>query len=289
MRRLLIQGIVAVWLLVLSIQFSFSQDSSMFIGRMWYLQGTDEFYTTISFKPELNDSTSRSELIPQLDSVITKEYYLTRRGLSKELAEKYFNLQNYQQVVVFNQSHDKVTTCRLHHVEYYEDMIDGMFIAVFDHEEMDDESKSELVFYGTSAQLSPKLVDKFKHEELTKNQLDKNIINFLQYNKDDLMKSKHLEIKKGNLKKVSILSIEDLENFTYQSYMLEHNGNRVSILKQLKGDYVFWDLLPVPYLIHDKPVFIVEIIIPDSDYTGYMLAIYNGAEYELQNRMEISI
>jgi len=284
-----LKSLAAAWLCVLSFFTSYGSDSTLFIGRVWYLQDTNEFYTSLSFKEGVDEAKANREILSQLDSTISKEYYLSRKVVDASVAKKYFDLEKFKRISIYTQEHQLVSNAAFKRVEYYEDMIDGMFIAVFDPGKIDEAFKSELIFYAVSLELQPYLIDKFKHEEITKSQLDKNIIKFIKYNKEGLLKSKHFEIKQGNLDKVSILSIEDLENYTYNSYLLEHDGNRIKILKKLNGDYVFWDLLPVPYLVHEKPVFIVEIIIPDSDYTGYMLAIYNGTDYDLQNKMGIKM
>jgi len=284
-----LKSLAAAWLCVLSFFTSYGSDSTLFIGRVWYLQDTNEFYTSLSFKESVDEAKANREILSQLDSTISKEYYLSRKVVDASVAKKYFDLEKFKRISIYTQEHQLVSNAAFKRVEYYEDMIDGMFIAVFDPGKIDEAFKSELIFYAVSLELQPYLIDKFKHEEITKSQLDKNIIKFIKYNKEGLLKSKHFEIKQGNLDKVSILSIEDLENYTYNSYLLEHDGNRIKILKKLNGDYVFWDLLPVPYLVHEKPVFIVEIIIPDSDYTGYMLAIYNGTDYDLQNKMGIKM
>lgn len=284
-----LKSLAAAWLCVLSFFTSYGSDSTLFIGRVWYLQDTNEFYTSLSFKEGVDEAKANREILSQLDSTISKEYYLSRKVVDASVAKKYFDLEKFKRISIYTQEHQLVSNAAFKRVEYYEDMIDGMFIAVFDPGKIDEAFKSELIFYAVSLELQPYLIDKFKHEEITKSQLDKNIIKFIKYNKEGLLKSKHFEIKQGNLDKVSILSIEDLENYTYNSYLLEHDGNRIKILKKLNGDYVFWDLLPIPYLVHEKPVFIVEIIIPDSDYTGYMLAVYNGTDYDLQDKMGIKM
>ncbi len=265
------------------------QDSIQFVGRVWYIQNTNEFYTTVEFKDSVDILSAREELLLNADSTITKEYFLTRKEISDSVASKYFDLSIYKDITVFNQSHEKVSLTHFERVEYYEDMIDGMFIAVLRPEQLAEEYKNELVFYGIGKGLEPKLIEKFNHEEITKKSLDKNIQQYIKYNKDGLLKSKHVELKESPVNKVSILSIEDLENFTFASYLLEHEGATIRTLKALNEDYVFWDLLPIPYLIKNKPVFIVEIIIPESDFTGYRLAIFNGDEYQLFEKMEVKM
>ncbi len=280
--------LIIIFLSAISIQAN-SQDSLQFVGRVWYMQDTGEFYTILNFKDSVNQKEATQLLTEHTDSIVTKEYYLSRKVVNENLAQKYFEFNSLQKIVVFNESHQKVADATFKRVEYYKDMIDGMFIAIFDPIKMDPTQKNQLIFYGIGANLSHNIIDKFHHEEITKNALDKNIRKYIEYNKDGLLKSKHLEMKQSTVKKVSILSIEDLENFTFSTYLLEHEGSKINTLKMLNEDFVFWDLLPVPILIHNKPVFIVEIIIPDSDYTGYMLAIYDGKDYQLKEKMMVGI
>ena len=283
----LLYSIILIWLTQLPVN-AIPGDSTQFIGRVWYIQSTGEFYTTLNFKDSIDAKRAYTNLTNNSDSVVTNEYYLTRKSINEELAGKYFDLTKFDTIAIFNQAHQKVSLATFKRVEYYEDMIDGMFIAVFEPDAINASYKNELIFYGIDKCLEPFIIEKFQHEEITKNTLDKNIRKYIEYNKDGLLKTKHLELKQSNVKKVSILSIEDLENLTFSTYLLEHQGNKIDILKKLKEDYVFWDLLPVPIYSNDKPVYIIEIIIPETDFTGYMLAVYDGNEYQLKTKMEVS-
>ena len=68
-----IKGIVAVWVCVLSFLNVKANDSTLFIGRVWYIEESNEFYTSLNFKKGIDETRANKLLMNQLDSTVSDE------------------------------------------------------------------------------------------------------------------------------------------------------------------------------------------------------------------------
>lgn len=272
--------------MVLIYSFSFAQSREIYINKTWTFEGNRAFYIPLHLPDSLN---SNFEFLKnKADSVIVSETFLTRKKLPDDITSQYFDLQNIQKIRIYNSEHELVSVATFKRVEYYEDMIDGMFIAVFEPEKDQILHLKETSLYCLSEN-AVSFVEKIKSEEIVKKQWTEKIRRKIYFNQDNLLTIKHFEVKMDAKDKLTLLSLQNPETKKMSTYLLEQNGPELVILQQFEKDFVIWDLLPIPVSVNNKPVLLVEIVRPETDFTGYVLAVFNGNNYRFYHDMRLKI
>lgn len=264
--------------------FCFSQEYQLYVNRAWAFQNTNEFYIPLKLPDSLEKGDITEYLKSQLDSAVVSNTYVTRRLLPLDTAAAYFNLDLLQHVSIYTEDHQLVTRATLKRVEYYEDMIEGMFIAVFEAASPTTGDMDNVEFYATAGNFSPYKTD-VKTEVVSKKKMDENIRKNVYFNEDNLMVIRHLSIKHLSKDVLSILSIQDPETLRTASYLFSQSGPQLAELYKTPDDYVLWDVLPIPVSANRMPVLLVEIVTPATESTSYQLAVFNGTRYELIDDM----
>ncbi len=264
--------------------FCFSQEYQLYVNRAWAFQNTNEFYIPLKLADSLEKGNTAAYLKSRLDSAVVSNTYVNRRLLPLDTAAKYFDLDLLQNVSIYTEDHQLVTHATLKQVEYYEDMIEGMFIAVFEAASPTTGVIDNVEFYATAGNFSPYGID-VKTEVVSKKKMDENIRKHVFFNEDNLMVIRHLSIKHLSKDILSILSVQDPETLETASYLFSQSGTHLAELYKTPDDYVLWDILPIPVSVNRMPVLLVEIVTPATESTSYQLAAFNGTRYELIEEM----
>lgn len=265
---------------------SFSQQRKAYINKVWGFQGNHEFYLPLQLKDSVAHTDPFEFLKTQTDSIISANTYQQRKRLLADTAREYFELDILQTIAIYNSGYDFLTDATFKHVEYFEDMIDGMFIAVFEPANKNlDVGEMELFCLAGDYK---SLVEKTKTEEVTKKKWDEKTRDHISFDQESLLTIRHYEIKQNGTTVLTALSVQNPDTFETSSFLISRQGQSLTVLKQMKEEQVIWDVLPTPLAYNQKPVLLVEMVIPQTDFTGYTLGIFNGTGYELHDSMKFT-
>ncbi|HEY3429836.1 MAG TPA: hypothetical protein VGK39_04100, partial [Cyclobacteriaceae bacterium] len=107
------------------------EDSLIFISDIAPFDETKEFYAPV-YRLESVKELNFEDMLSKLDSLIyDDEGGYRRRRLPLNIAQQYFKLSGLSRISVYNKTGDLMTDATLVRVEYFEDVIEGGFVAVF--------------------------------------------------------------------------------------------------------------------------------------------------------------
>jgi hypothetical protein len=244
-----------------------SVDTLCYIDYILKFEDNNSFYTDLYFLTIPNhDDFEKIENMG--DSVIYKDDETKRTRIPIEKAGQYFNLTGLNWINVFNKDNQIITTGKLSHIEYIEDMIESKFIAVF---KVDNPSISDFQYCisGPMKNFTPK-----RYISITNPELTSTLIDYLDLKPDDYMIVNHYQlIEPGTT--YSTVSADTT------AYIIESSGDKINILYKSKSSETIMGLVIISKEINGRPILLTDCGLPDSDMTWTSLLIFNGTEYEI--------
>lgn len=250
-----------------------SQDSLSFIGYIQKLEDNGLFYTDLYFVDNFNYDLY-DEISKMGDEVVYSSKETKRTKIEIQKAGQYFNLTGLQEITIYNKDNLKLTTGRLSHIEYVEDLIENRFIAVF---VVDDPSVHKPLFSIGNMKSDLETIDfsEYEDEKLTSELID------------------HLKI---NTNHISIIAHYKLDNQVVYStvsadttaFIIETNGKTHRTLYKSKYSEIIDGMAMVSKIINGRQILLTESGMPETDMTWTSVLIFNGTEYETSKDHRIS-
>ena len=278
MKHALIHLLVAVIAVLTPRQ---SQSRPIYINSVNYLESTGEFYLDLPF----NGGYSLFQKLENmsLENPQSNDEWV-RRTLPLIVAQKYFDLDVYRKLLIFNREHELVCKAVLAGVELFADF-ESYFVVVLKPENGKlTKLAVQTPLYVISEHAEPLLVDSFVSSGLNLASINQRIEERFQYSELNLLRLQHTLMYPAN-EIFSVLSFwQEKPTFSVHSYLLETRNEELRTLLKLSGptnsDEIM-SILSVPIMIHGKPVLILSLGVVDTDAAWHELAVYNGHEYEL--------
>lgn len=249
------------------------EDTLSYIGFIDKFEDNNTFYTDLYFKDDFNYELY--DKITQMDGdVVFKEDDITRTKFEIDKVGQYFNLTGLQNIDVYNIKNEKLTTGELSHIEYFEDVIEGRFVAVF---RVKDPNISDHLFGigNTNRELA-----KIEFASYDDESLNSDLIDFLKVDSDDIWRIKHYKLDNE-----TIYSTVSADTTAYVIETLD--GNHTALYKS-KSSEVINALFAVSGKISRRPILITKSGMPETDMTWTSVLIFNGKGYEVSSDHRIS-
>ncbi|MCZ8217684.1 MAG: hypothetical protein O9262_15680, partial [Cyclobacteriaceae bacterium] len=169
---------------------------------------------------------------------------------------------------------EKLTTGELSHIEYFEDVIEGRFVAVF---RVKDPNISDHLFCigNTNSELTKMEFTSYDDENMNSNLTD-----FLKIGFNNILRIKHYM-----LDNTTIFSTVSADTTAYVIETL--NGNHTTLYKS-KSSEMINALFAVSRKISGRPILMTKSGIPETDMTWTSVLIFNGKAYEASSGHRIS-
>lgn len=250
-------------------QRSTSHDSSVYIGPVYPLAITQEYYTPLYF---INDSIQNSydDLLQALDSVIYEETDEKRSRLKSDVAQKSFDLTGLDTISIFDNQGVKLYRARLERVEYLDTSIEGEFIAVYKpigkiH------FRTDVSYCISKGHHALKEVH-YSLQEQNNDELSKKLIETFQIKTNEIESIKHFVLSTKPTT-YSIITIRD------GSRMFETGDTSREVIKATENILIL-NLIAVHFTLNDHPVLLAEMGLAESDAFWISLLTYSNGEYK---------
>jgi hypothetical protein len=243
-----------------------SSDSLSYIGYIQKFEDNNSFYTDLYFVNNFNYDRY-DEVTKMADSVIFKDEETKRSRIPIEKARQYFNLTGLDNISIYNAKNKKLTTGRLHHIEYFEDFIEAKFIATF---YVDDPNVTDYLF----------CIGNSKNEVAT--------IDFTPYEDEKLSQAviDHLNLKEGHIWSIDHYRFKDQTIYSTVSadttaFIVETIDKTPKTLYKSESNETINGLTMVSHEIEGRPILLTDSGMPETDMTWNSVLIFNGAEYQV--------
>ncbi len=248
-------------------------DTLSYIGYIEKFEDNSSFYTDLFFVDNF-DYDLYEEITKLGNQPIFEDEETQRTRIEIKKANQYFNLTGLKDIDIYNKENIKLTTGRLSHIEYVEDMIEGRFVAVFQVENPDVDDP--LFCVGNSK------------EELTE-------IDF-SVHKDEGLTSELIDLLKLNInriKKIGHYKLSDQTIFSILSadttaYIIETINNGHKTLYKSKSSESINSLNVISKKVNGRPILLTECAMPETDMMWNSILIFNGTTYEPSKNHRIS-
>jgi hypothetical protein len=256
-------------------------DSSLYIGEISTFPETGELYTPLYYHEGVDTGNLYESLPEQTDSVIYDDGEIKRSRLPITLARSYLNLTGLDTVSVFEKGR---LACKagLVRVEYFDDMIETQFIAVF--KPLDSSSLPEQPDYCISLGRNPFESVDISYDYFEDEQLTKNLLATFGPGTQRVWHVSHTRV-------LPYKSIYSAISFESRLLLIETHNGQSRILQDLNNDLSVLAIIPIHLQSNGKPILLLRMVVNETDimYTG--LAIYSGKEYVImdRNRVEESV
>lgn len=247
--------------------------TNVYVNVVRYFKETNEYYVPLYF----NEGYSYDDLPSirlKLDSVISRDSESERKRLPLEEGREYFDLHLLDQLRIYDYRHSLISTSLLKRVEYLDGPIESEFIAVFDAEYVQEEYQ----FYGIGGEMpvdpgfrsrkirtNPAVIEKARQE--------------YELKLGRAFTSSSVELTSMGSELISFCDLNYAGNEV--THLLEVKGDSIRRLMQMTEEYVIWELIATSLINNDKPVLLLQLVIPDTDAMWHVPAIYDGEQYQI--------
>jgi hypothetical protein len=241
------------------------KDTLSYVGFIGKFEDNNTFYTDLYFMDDFNYDLY-SKITKMGDQVVFKEDDVTRTKLEIKDAGQYFNLTGLKSIDIYDHKSQKLTTGQLSHIEYFEDVIEGRFVAVFN---VADPNISEYLFCvgNTNVDLTKMEFSIYDDENLKSKLTD-----FLKINSDNVWEIKHYKLDNE-----SIYSTVSTDTTAYVIETMD--GNHKTLYKSRSSE-VINGLSAISKKLNGRPILLTESGMPETDMLWTSVLIFNGTEYE---------
>lgn len=258
---------------------------AIYVDQIRYIPESKEFYLTIPFAVGED-----YKLFQQLENQTTAHPQSSpgfeRRKLPLALAQEYFDLSPYRDLLIFNASHELVCEAVFKGVELFTDY-ESYFVAVLHARNgLASLISRESSFYCLSKTAEPLLTERFISRPLEAASLDDRIANWFTLSEDQQPAIRHTLLYPENTVYSVLSYFEERPAHRYRthSYLLETRKDDLSILMKVQGqtehDQIY-SLQALPIQVRRRPVLLLDMGETDTDIRWCQLAVYTGSEYEL--------
>jgi hypothetical protein len=243
-------------------------DSLGFVGFIDAIEGTDELYTDLFFRKDsfqnMYDFLARSS-----DSLVYQDDQIKRSALPFPVAQEYFDLRGLNSVELFDARNQLLGTARLQRIEFYEEVVEAGFVAVF---KMDKQSSKEPQ-YCLSKGMGLSIIKDVRYAIRILKRADGEIQKQIVTTHPGVLRE--IEFMPAN-KRYLVISGDTSEHI-FES----ETGN---ILYQSKQSETIIRVIPVPIEVNGRPLLLVSFSEPETDIFWERLLRFNGERYEFSPR-----
>lgn len=239
----------------------------------FYSTRENDYYLNLSLQSE-SLWQSLDSLRALSDSIIFEDDEIRRTFIPLDIAETFVDLTKSDTFQLFTMDHRPVGTGHLHHIEYYEDLIESQFVAIL---KINDQAKDENL-YGICG--APYFLKDFAVIE-TFDEATVNSVNVIagdslttSWAKDDVI------LKPDG----DIFGFRSFRNEGHEKSVLiktEQETGVISKLLEISNDYSILEIIPMPFTILDEPVFLLFLGVPETDIRWYGVASITENGYEI--------
>lgn len=249
------------------------KDTLSYVGYVGKFEDNGLIYTDLYFVDNF-DYDLYDEITKLGTQTIFKDEETQRTRLEVEKVRKYFNLTGLTDIDIYNKENIKLTTGRLSHIEYVEDMIESRFVAVFQVDNPD--IFDPLFCVGNSNEDLTKIDFSSHNDEKLKSEL----IDLLKLNTDHIWRIEHYKLSDQTI--YSALSADTT------AYIIETLNNEHKTLYKSRSSETINSLNVISKKINGRPIILMECAMPETDMMWNSVLIFNGTDYELSKNHRIS-
>lgn len=257
---------------------------SVYLNAVRFLPETGEFYLELPFSVRED-----YRLFQQLENQATVHPHshidMERKRLPLAVAQQYFDLSPYRDLLIFNAAHELVCEATFQGVELFRDY-ESYFVAVLKSREgYVARTAVQTDLYCLSKAAEPRLIPRFLSRPLQAASLDERITAHFQLSPENSFSLHHTVLYPANTV-YSVLSYSEQRPTALRthSYLLETLGTELSLLMEVQGETgaeEIYSLLPIPIRINKRPVLLLRMGLTDTDLSWPQLAVYDGSGYQL--------
>jgi hypothetical protein len=243
-----------------------------YIGFIYKFNETNTFYTDLYFAPGVELDVY--EELSSVGNVIYQDEEIKRTKLPLSNALPYFELAGLSRVTLYNRTGKKLTNGRFSHIEYYEDLIEGKFIAAFDVENTAIPGV-DFCIGNFDEDLQPLTYSTFEDTRL-----QSEILDFTGAHNQQPWQVTHYLLNDKSV--YTALSVDTT------SFIVTSKNNRHEILYKSKFSESIAGLTFLSKKVNDQYILLVNSGQPETDFTWQSLLVFNGREYEPSPRNVIA-
>ena len=267
---------------VLNPQQAFCQE--IYVDRVHYLPASSELYLEVSFPA---DYAVFQKLENQTIGHPQSNESLQRRKLPVNLAQEYFDLRPFRDLLIFNESHELVCEADFRGIELFTDD-EAYFVAVLRPKGANiSQTAVQSDLYCLSKTAEPFLTLRFISHPIETAGLDQRIRAWFSLTEDQQPHLRHTILYPENTVYSVLSYLEERPARTYRthSYLLETRKGELSILMKVQGETEsdqIYAMQALPIRVRNRPVLMLYMGKTDTDISWTQLAVYTGSEYELR-------
>jgi hypothetical protein len=249
------------------------EDTLSYIGYIRKFDDNNSFYTDLYFVDNFNYDLY-NEISKMGDQVIFQGDENKRTRMEINRVGQYFNLTGLKNVDIYSKENVKLTSARLSHIEYVEDVLESRFVAVF---KVDDPSISDPLFcVGNSIKDFTK-IDFTSHDD---EKLKLELIELLKLDSQHIWNIQHYKLDTHTI--YSTVSTDTT------AYIIETMNNTHTTLYKSKSSEAINGLDLISKKINGRPILLTESGLPETDMMWTSVLIFNGTDYEASRDHRIS-
>lgn len=248
----------------------FHVDNWSFVGYVdKFINNDSLLYASLYFVEGFNQG--QFDRIATSGQVVYQDDEFTRTKLELDKVAKYFDLRGVHEVDFYNQRNEKLTSGKLSHIEYIEDLLEGKFVAVFVPEIINTPEALFCITKGSD-------LDKIEYTQYDDNVLSARLVELLQLHNDHVWKLANYRLKNRT---ISCISADTT------AYIVESNGNSFNVLYKSKTSEIIHDLTFTSAQINDQYLILTNSGVPETDMMWSSLLLFNGKEYEVSKAQRV--
>jgi hypothetical protein len=249
-------------------------DSSSYINFVYSFDHSDEIYLPLFSRTDNITSDHYENLRQQLDSVIFSDDDIKRSRLPLSVALQNFTLEGLDRIALYDKQSHFIGQGRMLRVEYFEDLMEGQFVAVYEKPHSFKEG------YGIGNHELIEREPAFGYSIVEDSLIDKRITQFL-----GLKYSRELNVNHFKLKETiySYLSMDTT------AYICKWNGVNLARVYQSEQSSTIYELIPLPLMIENHPIMLAKFSIPETDMSWNALLIFKDGEFLFAPRNRIKL
>lgn len=240
-----------------------------FVGHVNKFKEDNLFYTTLYFAEEINADLYAK--VSAQGQVVYQDDELKRTKFESGKVAQYFDMRGLHEVDIYNQRNEKLTSGRLSHIEYIEDLLEGKFVAVFVPENVNIPEPSFCITKGSD-------LDRIAYTQFDDNDLRTRLVDLLQLDNDYIWSLVNYRL--GD-KTISVISADTTAN------IVESNGNTFHVLYKSKTSEIINDLTFISAQINGQYLILTNSGVPETDMMWSSLLLFNGKEYEVSTSQRL--
>lgn len=243
----------------------------------FYFSNDNEVYIELYFKKGKTSLEEYEKIITLTDSLIYKDEDNSRNRLPQHIAANYFDLRGLSKLKIYDNNHKFVCNATFLRVEYLDQNISSVFIAVFKPEQKI-QAQHHYVISNFDGKIEKEIYTVSNDTIQTQNILTKLNERKSYYEREN--NGTHLQFLNSD----TVLTILNTENHAY--VVLKSSQNFTILYKSNSPENII-DLKIIPLSKSQFPYILTRNNEPDSDYIYDKLLIFDGKKYTVSKEQRI--